>query len=50
MLPNHEEATRGVSQYIECFYNPIRLHSSIDYRSPIDYEQAIIVQTVVGES
>ena len=46
----HEEATRGVSQYIECFYNPIRLHSSLDYRSPIDFEQAITMQTIVSES
>jgi putative transposase len=46
----HEEATRGVSQYIECIYNPIRLHSSLDYRSPIDFEQAITMQTIVSES
>jgi transposase InsO family protein len=46
----HEQATRGVTQYIECFYNPIRFHSSLDYRSPIDFEQAITIQTVVGES
>jgi transposase InsO family protein len=46
----HEEATRGVSQYIECFYNPIRMHSSIDYRSPINFEQAITMQNVVRES
>ena len=45
----HEQATRGVSQYIERFYNPIRLHSSLDYHSPIEFEQATIMQTV-GES
>ena len=36
-----EHATRGVSDYIEHFYNPRRLHSSIDYRSPIDYERQL---------
>jgi putative transposase len=36
----HEQATRAVSDYIEGFYNPNRLHSSIDYQSPIDFEQA----------
>jgi len=46
----HEQAARGVSQYIERFYNPIRLHSSLDYRSPIEFEQAIPMQIVVGES
>jgi hypothetical protein len=25
--------------YIETFYNPIRLHSTLDYRSPVDYEK-----------
>ncbi|TWT76790.1 Integrase core domain protein [Planctomycetes bacterium CA13] len=45
----HEEATRCVSKYIESFYNPIRLHSSLDYRSPIDFEQAMPTQINVGE-
>ncbi|WP_442505482.1 IS3 family transposase [Novipirellula sp. SH528] len=46
----HEHATRGVSDYIEGFYNPLRLHSSLDYRSPIDFEQAIKEPLLVGES
>ena len=25
--------------YIEGFYNPVRLHSALGYRSPIIYEQ-----------
>ena len=25
--------------YIEGFYNPVRLHSALGYRSPITYEQ-----------
>ncbi|HZT14936.1 MAG TPA: IS3 family transposase, partial [Gaiellaceae bacterium] len=25
--------------YIECFYNPRRRHSSLDYLSPVEYEK-----------
>jgi len=46
----HEQATRGASDYIEQFYNPRRLHSSLDYRSPIDFEQAIMQALIVGET
>jgi len=46
----HEHATRGVTDYIERFYNPRRLHSSLDYQSPIDFKQAIAEPLTVGES
>ena len=46
----HEHATRGVSDYIERFYNPTRLHSSLDYQSPVDFEKAITEPFTVGES
>jgi transposase InsO family protein len=39
--PRHaprREARTAVFDYIETFYNPIRLHSTLDYRSPVDYE------------
>lgn len=35
----HEEATRGVIDYIDRFYNAQRLHSALDYVSPIDFER-----------
>lgn len=35
---SHEQATRAVVEYIERFYNPVRLHSSIGYQSPIEFE------------
>lgn len=35
------EARREVFRYIEGWYNPHRLHSSIDYRSPMQYEERI---------
>ena len=38
-LRSRAEARTAVFDYIETFYNPIRLHSTLDYRSPIDYEK-----------
>jgi putative transposase len=35
-----EEARRAVFEWIEVFYNRQRLHSSLGYRSPADYEAA----------
>jgi transposase InsO family protein len=34
----HEEARRAVFDYLEVWYNRQRLHSSLDYRSPVEYE------------
>ena len=34
----HEQATRAVIDYIDRFYNRVRLHSSLNYQSPIDFE------------
>lgn len=33
------EARQAVFEYIEVFYNRIRLHSSLGYMSPLEYEQ-----------
>jgi putative transposase len=33
------EAKIACFSYIEGFYNPVRLHSALGYRSPITYEQ-----------
>ncbi|MBO0796014.1 MAG: IS3 family transposase [Ktedonobacteraceae bacterium] len=35
-----QEARSSIFEYIECFYNPIRLHSTLQYTSPVAYEQA----------
>jgi len=37
------EAQRDIFEYIEIFYNRERLHSSIEYNSPEEYEKMIIV-------
>lgn len=45
-LTHHEdyqtraEARASIVEYIEMFYNPKRLHSSLGYVSPAEYEQA----------
>ncbi len=33
------EARMAVFSYIEGFYNPLRLHSALGYRSPVAFEQ-----------
>jgi transposase InsO family protein len=34
----HAQARGAIFEYIEVFYNRQRLHSTLDYRSPIEYE------------
>jgi putative transposase len=34
------EARSPIFEYLECFYNPVRLHSTLEYVSPIAFEQA----------
>lgn len=36
---NYSEARLAVFDFVECFYNPRRRHSSIDYLSPVAYER-----------
>jgi putative transposase len=38
-LPSRAEARTAVFDYIETFYNSLRLHSTLDYLSPVDYEK-----------
>jgi len=32
------EANPSIFEYIEVFYNRQRLHSTLEYRSPVEYE------------
>jgi putative transposase len=38
-FPTRQEARTAVFDYIETFYNPIRLHSTLGYLSPVEYER-----------
>ena len=40
-----QEAKEALFDYIEIFYNRQRLHSSLGYRSPLDYETQLMVET-----
>jgi len=35
---SRDEARADMFDYVECFYNPNRQHSTIGYKSPIDFE------------
>jgi len=36
-----EDLRANISQFIECYYNPKRLHSALEYRSPEQFENAL---------
>ena len=35
-----KEAKTAIFEYIEIFYNKVRMHSANDYLSPVEFEQA----------
>jgi putative transposase len=39
--PTRAQARHAVFEFIEVFYNRQRLHSSLDYRTPVEYEQSL---------
>ncbi|WP_126425169.1 IS3 family transposase [Brevibacillus marinus] len=38
---NEKEARNAVFEYIEMFYNTKRMHSTLGYMSPVEYENSI---------
>ena len=36
-----DEARRAIFDYIECFYNRHRMHETLDYVSPVRYEESV---------
>ena len=38
-FPSRDDARASIFDFIECYYNRIRLHSSIGYLSPLEFEQ-----------
>jgi len=37
---SRQQARSAIFEYLECFYNPVRLHSTLHYVSPFAFEQA----------
>ena len=35
------QARQTIFEYVECFYNRVRRHSSLGYLSPVAYEQSM---------
>jgi transposase InsO family protein len=48
VFPNHAAARSAVFDYIERFYNRVRLHSTLGYRSPIAYERQHVEQATAA--
>jgi transposase InsO family protein len=38
---SHTQARAAIFTYVETFYNPVRLHSSIGYRTPNQFESTL---------
>jgi transposase InsO family protein len=36
VLPTRQHARRAIARYIEFFYNRKRLHSGLDYKTPLE--------------
>ena len=36
-----EQARQTIFEYVECFYNRVRRHSSLGYESPVAFEQVM---------
>lgn len=47
-FPSRQAAKTAIFEYLETFYNTRRLHSSLDYRSPADFEEDRIEEASVA--
>ena len=47
-FPSRQAAKSAIFEYLEAFYNTGRLHSSIGYRSPADFEESTIGEAKVA--
>ena len=44
-LQSHAGMTRALVQFIDGWYNRERMHSTLEYRSPMQYEQDLLRTT-----
>ena len=47
-FPTRQAARTAIFEYLETFYNTRRLHSSLGYRSPVDFEEDRMEETRVA--
>lgn len=47
---NHGDAIRDITEYIVGFYNTCRLHSTLNYRPPVVYEQEMAAKQPISVS
>jgi putative transposase len=46
--PTRASVRLAIFEYVECFYNRYRLHSAVGYKSPIDYEEATMKESIAA--
>jgi putative transposase len=44
-----QEARAAIFHYIEIYYNRARIHSSLDYRTPLSFEEFLASQQQIPE-
>ncbi len=45
-IPNRGTLSRNIWHFIENVYNQKRLHSALDYRSPVQFEEEVALNTI----
>ena len=41
VFQNRADATAAIGRYIDAFYNPLRRHSALDFKSPLQFERRV---------
>jgi putative transposase len=47
--PTRAAAVVSIGDYVERFYNPVRLHSHLGYKSPIEFELKSQIAAVAAQ-
>ena len=47
-FPTRRHARRAIAEYIEVFYNRVRLHSALEYRTPIEVHKEYLATQVAA--